>query len=45
MIEPLKQNISFGYSSRLKNEWKAGNLPTVIKDVYGDDLINPTTCG
>lgn len=45
MIAPIKQPtnpIVFGYSSRLKNEWRKGNLPTVVKDVYGDDLVNPT---
>ena len=44
MIVPIKpiNPIVFGYSSRLKNEWRAGNLPTVVKDVYGDDLVNPT---
>jgi hypothetical protein len=42
MIEPIKQNISFGYKSVLKTEWRAGNLPTVKKDVYGDDLVKAT---
>ena len=44
MIVPIKETnpITFGYSSRLKNEWRKGNLPTVVKDVYGDILENPT---
>lgn len=42
MIEPIKHNISFGYKSVLKTEWRAGNLPTVTKDVYGDDLVKAT---
>lgn len=42
MIEPIKQNISFGYKSVLKTEWLAGNLPTVKKDVYGQVLKDVT---
>lgn len=41
MIPPIKQPtnpIVFGYKSILKTEWKAGNLPTVKKDVYGEIL-------
>jgi hypothetical protein len=41
MLSPIKRPtdpISFGYRSILKTEWKAGNLPTVVKDVYGQVL-------
>ena len=43
MIQPVKQPlINFGYSSILKTEWRKGNLPTVVKDVYGETLKDVT---
>ena len=44
MIPPIKpiNPIVFGYKSVLKTEWRAGNLPTVTKDVYGDELVKAT---
>jgi 5-methylcytosine-specific restriction endonuclease McrA len=41
MIKPI-QPISFGYSSILKDHWRKGRLPSVKKDVYGDELVNIT---
>lgn len=35
MIQP----IAFGFKSVLKTEWQKGNMPTVVKDIYGDVLI------
>lgn len=35
-------NVSFGYSSPLKDYWRKGKLPTVTKDVYGDPLVEET---
>lgn len=34
--------ISFKYKSILKTYWRENKLPTVIKDIYGDDLIEAT---
>ena len=34
--------ITFGYSSILKTEWRKGNLPTVVNDVYGEPLKEVT---
>ena len=41
MIQPI-QPITFGYSSVLKDHWRNGNLPSVIKDIYGDELKDVT---
>ena len=42
MIEPLKQNISFGYTTTVSKLFKEGKLPSVIKGFYGSELsINP----
>jgi hypothetical protein len=41
MIQPI-QPISFGYSSILKDHWRKGNLPSVVKDIYGDELKDVT---
>ena len=34
--------ITFGYKSVMKTYWRDGKLPTVVKDIYGDDLIDAT---
>lgn len=41
MIQPI-QPISFGYSSVLKDHWRSGRMPSVIKDIYGDELKDVT---
>lgn len=38
IISGIKSNISFGYSSPLKTEFKKGRLPSVKKGFYGDKL-------
>lgn len=37
-VEPIRNDIHFGYSSILKKEWRAGNLPSVKRGLYGDVL-------
>ena len=34
--------IAFGYKSVLKTYWREGKLPTVVKDIYGDNLVEAT---
>ena len=41
MIQPI-QSISFGYSSILKDHWRNGKMPSVIKDIYGNELKDVT---
>jgi hypothetical protein len=42
IIEPIKPQPTFGYSNILKTEWLKGNLKTVKKGFYGDDLTKKT---
>lgn len=37
-ITPVQNPISFKYKSVLKTEWLKGNMPTVVKGIYGGKL-------
>ena len=40
-IKPV--SVNFGYKSRLKSEWKKGNIPQLIHDFYDGSLLNKDT--
>ena len=41
-VNSLNFGITFKYKSVLKTYWQEGKLPSVVKDIYGDDLIEAT---
>ena len=44
MIKPIQgiAPINFTYKWKIKDEWKKGNLPSVVVDIYGDKIVKPT---